>query len=211
MDPAGKPIRVRFWKQMCVKVADWLTLCVIRVERPQAADTKRDPRISWFVWIGDEQADLVTVGQSYVHRFSQEHGYRFDKQSLFWADVRVRTPAQFERWSWVVAIVHNLLVLARDLAGASLRPWENHQREPTLQQVRRAMGKLLPQLGTPCSIPTLAGKIAGTSKRDSHSQSPALSARSAEAKSASVGAQVSEFRVFHWMGTAFTELLYGLR
>src|SRR5579885_156606 len=164
LDPAGKPVRVRFWRQMSVKDADWLRLSVIRVERPQAADTKRDPRISWFVWIGDEQADLVTVGQSYIHRFSQEHGYRFDKQSLFWAEVRVRTPAQFERWSWVVAIAQNLLVLARDLAGASLRPWENQQREPTLQQVRRAMGKLLPQLGTPARPPHLRGKSPGRAK-----------------------------------------------
>lgn len=164
LDPAGKPVRVRFWKQMRLKDADWLTLCVILVERPQAADTKRDPRISWFVWIGDEQADLMMVGPCYVHRFSQEHGYRFDKQSLFWADVRVRTPAQFERWSWLVAIVHNLLVLARDLAGASLHPWENRQREPTLQQVRRAMGKLLPQLGTPARPPHSRGKSPGRAK-----------------------------------------------
>lgn len=100
----------------------------------------------------------------YVHRFSQEHGYRFDKQSLFWAGVRVRTPAQFERWSWVVAIAHNLLVLARDFAGASLHPWENRQREPTLQQVRRAMCKLLPQLGTPARLPHSRGKSPGRTK-----------------------------------------------
>ncbi len=89
-----------------------MALSVIRVERPQAADTKHDPRISWFVWIGKQDVDLVTVALSYVHRFSQEHGYRFDKQSLFWQHVHVRTPAQFERWSWLVA--HNLLMLSRD-------------------------------------------------------------------------------------------------
>lgn len=164
LDHAGKPVRVRFWRQMRVKEADWLTVCVIQVERPQAADTKRDPRISWFVWIGEEQADLVSVALCYSHRFSLEHGYRFEKQSLFWADVRVRTPAQFERWSWVVAIAHNLLVLARNLAGATLHPWENRHREPTLQQVRRAMGKLLPQLGTPARPPHSRGKSPGRAK-----------------------------------------------
>jgi hypothetical protein len=149
---------------MRLKGVGWLTVCVIRVERPQAADTKRDPRMSWFVWMGDEQADLVFVAMCYVHRFSQEHGYRFDKQSLFWADVRVRTPAQFECWSWVVAIAHNLLVLAREIAGASLHPWENRHREPTLQQVRRTMGKLLPQLGTPARSPQPRGKSPGRAK-----------------------------------------------
>ena len=163
-DPAGKLVRVRFWKQMHIRDADWLTLCVIQVERPQAADTKRDPRMSWFVWIGDADADLVQVALCYVHRFSQEHGYRFDKQSLFWQDVRVRTSAQFERWSWLVAVAHNLLVLSREVAGVAFRPWENRQRDPTLQQVRRGMGKLLQQLGTPARAPQPRGKSPGRAK-----------------------------------------------
>jgi hypothetical protein len=163
-DPAGRLVRVRFWKQMRLKDANWLELCVIQVERPQAADTKRDPRISWFVWTGDAEADLVQVALYYLHRFSQEHGYRFDKQSLFWEQVRVRTPAQFERWSWLVAITHNLLVLAREGAAVTLRPWENRQREPSLQQVRRAMGKLLQQLGTPARPPHSRGKSPGRAK-----------------------------------------------
>jgi len=164
LDPAGKLVRVRFWKQMRLKDADWLTLTVIRVERPQAADTKRDPRISWFVWIGDDHADLVMVALSYVHRFSLEHGYRFDKQSLFWGDIRVRTPGQFERWSWLVAIAHNLLVLSREIAGTSLRPWESRHRDPSLQQVRRGMNKLLPLLGTPARPPQPRGKSPGRAK-----------------------------------------------
>jgi len=164
LDPAGKLVRARFWKQMRLKDADWLTLTVIRVERPQAADTKRDPRISWFVWIGDDHADLVMVALSYVHRFSLEHGYRFDKQSLFWGDIRVRTPGQFERWSWLVAIAHNLLVLSREIAGTSLRPWESRHRDPSLQQVRRGMNKLLPLLGTPARPPQPRGKSPGRAK-----------------------------------------------
>jgi hypothetical protein len=163
-DPAGKLVRVRFWREMHLHDADWLPLCVLQVERPQAADTKRDPRLSWFVWIGDEQADLLAVALCYLHRFSQEHGYRFDKQSLLWADVRVRTPAQFERWSWVVAIAHNQLVLSREIAGSSLRPWENRQREPSMQQVRRGMGKLLTQLGTPAHPVHSRGKSPGRAK-----------------------------------------------
>lgn len=164
LDQAGEVVRVRFWKHMHIRDADWLRLSVIRVERPQATDTKCDPRISWFVWIGEATADLVQVALCYVHRFSQEHGYRFDKQSLFWQDVRVRTPAQFERWSWLVAVAHNLLVLSREIAGVSLRPWENRHRDPTMQQVRRAMGKLLPQLGTPARPPQPRGKSPGRTK-----------------------------------------------
>lgn len=79
----------------------------------------------------------------------QEHGYRFDKQALLWTKPRLRTPEQFDRWSQIVAIVHNHLVIARDLVEAELYPWENKHRVPTPQQVRRGLAKLLPQLGTP--------------------------------------------------------------
>ncbi len=163
-DHAGKPVRVTWWQELTLKDADWLPLTVIQVERSQAANTQRDPRTSWFVWVGDQQADIAVAALSYVHRFRQEHGYRFDKQSLLWEDVRVRTPAQFERWSQLVAAAHNLLVLARDLAGPTLRPWENRHREPTLQQVRRGMSKLLPHLGTPARPPQPRGKSPGRAK-----------------------------------------------
>jgi hypothetical protein len=120
--------------------------------------------VSWFVWIGDASADLTTVALSYVHRFSQEHGYRFDKQSLLWEKPKLRTPAQFERWSHLVAIAHNLLVLSRHLVAKELRPWENRDRELSPQQVRRAMSKLLPPLGTPARPPQPRGKSPGRQK-----------------------------------------------
>ena len=55
-----------------------------------------------------------------------------------------------------MAIVHNLVVLARDLIEAELRPWENKHRMPMLQQVRRGLAKFLAQLGTPARPPNLA-------------------------------------------------------
>ena len=149
---------------MHVKTARWLELTIIRVVRPHAKNTERDPRISWFVWIGDPDASIGEITLGYVLRFSQEHGYRFDKQALLWATPRLRTPAQFERWSHVVAIVRNQLVLARDLVEVRLRPWENTQRKPTPQQVRRGMNKLLPQLGTPARPPQPRGKSPGRTK-----------------------------------------------
>jgi DDE superfamily endonuclease len=163
-DAKARPVEITWWQNMHVKEARWLELTVIRVVRPQASNQERDPRVSWFIWIGDPQADLVSIALGYVRRFSQEHGYRFNKQALLWEKPRLRTPAQFERWSHLVAIVHNHLVLARDLVEAELRPWENQQREPTPQQVRRAMSKLLPQLGTPARPPQPRGKSPGRAK-----------------------------------------------
>jgi hypothetical protein len=62
-------------------------------------------------------------------------------------------PPQFERWSHVVAIAHNHLVLASPLVEPVLRPWESKQRPASLQQVRRGLNKLLPELGTPARPP----------------------------------------------------------
>ncbi|MEO6892862.1 MAG: NF041680 family putative transposase [Ktedonobacteraceae bacterium] len=163
-DAKERAIEISWWHHLHVKGARWLNLTVIRVVRPHATNTERDPRVSWFVWIGDQHTDIVQVALGYVRRFSQEHGYRFDKQALLWEAPRLRTPAQFERWSHIVAIAHNHLVLARDLVAVEFRPWENTHREPTPQQVRRGMNKLLPQLGTPARPPQPRGKSPGRAK-----------------------------------------------
>ncbi|EFH86585.1 NF041680 family putative transposase [Ktedonobacter racemifer] len=164
LDEKERPVRLRWWKHLHLKEARYLDLTVIRVERPHASNTERDPRVSWFVWIGDPEVDLVTIGLGYVLRFSHEHGYRFQKQSLLWDQPRLRTPEQFERWTHLVAIAHNHLVLAKEMVESVLRPWESKHRPATPQQVHRAMDKLLPQLGTPARHPQPRGKSPGRAK-----------------------------------------------
>jgi hypothetical protein len=127
---------------------------VIRVLRYQATDRPRDPRESWFLWDGIANACLPEVAL----------GYRYEKQALLWAQPRLHTPEQFERWSQIVAIVHNHLVLARPQVQASLSPWETSQRPASPQQVRRAMAKFVAQLGTPAQPPKPRGKSSGRPK-----------------------------------------------
>lgn len=164
LDEKERPIQITWWHHLHVQKARWLEMSAIRVVRPHATHSERNPRVSWFVWIGDQQAAMVPIAKGYVRRFSQEHGYRFDKQALLWEAPRLRTPEQFERWTQIVAIAHNHLVLARDLVEAKLRPWENTRRKSTPQQVRRAMSKLLPQVGTPARHPQQRGKSPGRAK-----------------------------------------------
>jgi hypothetical protein len=64
----------------------------------------------------------------------------------------------------VVAIAHNHLILAAPLVQAQVRPWESKHRPVSLQQVRRGLGKLLAQLGTPARPPKPRGKSKGRSK-----------------------------------------------
>ena len=164
VDEQGKRVVVSCWKHLHFREAPQTEVCVIRVLREAACDTKRDPRESWFIWIGEEDVPLEQVRAWYRKRFSQEHGYRFLKQDLLWTQAHLRTPEQVERWSWLVACACNQLLLAQPLGVTLLRPWESKQRAPTPRQVRRVMPSLLSQLGTPALRPKPRGKSPGWPK-----------------------------------------------
>lgn len=163
-DAKGHPVEITWWSGLHLPKARHLAVTVIQVVRPNASGKKRDPRESWFLWDGPTEAGVAEVVLGYRRRYGHEHGYRFDKQALLWAAPRLRTPAQCERWSQVVAIVHNHLLLARPQVPAVLRPWESKERPASPQQVRRAMGKIVAQVGTPARPPHPRGKSPGRPK-----------------------------------------------
>lgn len=162
-DTKGRPIHISRFGNLHFKEDRELTVKIIRVERESAKETKRDPRVSWFVTL-DESISLQEIPTQYKRRFSEEHAYRFLKQDLLWTAVHVRTPAAFERWSWLVAIVFNQLYLARECGQAAHRPWECKQHPLTPRQVRRVMPTLLSQLGTPARPCRPRGKAPGRAK-----------------------------------------------
>jgi hypothetical protein len=159
-DEKGRPIHVTRWSGLHFKQGRDVEVCVVRVVREGAKDSKRDPRESWFVQLSADMP-LQEVVPTYSFRFSHEHGYRFLKQDLLWTQARVRTPEQFERWSLLVALALNQLMLARSLGQAEYRPWEPKQRPLTPRQVRRIMPSLLVQLGTPVRVCQPRGKSPG--------------------------------------------------
>ena len=168
-DAKGRRVEVRCWTQLHLRQAREIEVSVIQVIRHGAQGNARDPKVSWFVWKGDEPAPLSQISPTYRLRYSHEHGFRLDKQVLFWDKPRFRTPEQTERWTQVVACVHNQLVLARPLVEGVYRPWEHRRSVVTLAQVRRAMPTLLRQLGTPARPPQPRGKAPGRPK-DFHPQ-----------------------------------------
>jgi hypothetical protein len=172
LDEQGKRIEVCCWKQLHFREAPEAEVWVIRVQRDGAQDSKRDPRISWFLWTGPDDLPLEQVRPGYRKRFSHEHGYRLLKQDLLWTQAHLRTPEQVERWSWIVACACNLLLLSQHLGLAVLRPWESHQRPVTPRQVRRVMPSLLQQLGTPALPPKLRGKSPGWRKGRQRTPAP---------------------------------------
>lgn len=171
-DSQGQPIAVAVWHALHFKEARHLPVSVLRVTRLGATDSKRDPKVSWFLFVGQQMPPLSQVPPLYRRRYSQEHGYRVDKQDLLWEEPRLRTPVQFQNWTDIVASVRNQLFLARPLAKALRQPWESPSREATPQQVRRAMGRILIELGTPARAPQVRGKSPGRSKGDQIKKAP---------------------------------------
>jgi hypothetical protein len=161
LDESGQPMEVACWQNLHFKEDRALPVCVLRVTRPHAAQTKRDPRVSWFVFCGRCLPPLSQVAALYRRRYSLEHGYRVDKQDLLWATPRLRTPEAFDHWTDLVSSVRNQLCLARPLVQAARQPWESGRRAATPQQVRRACGRIIAQLGTPACAPQVRGKSPG--------------------------------------------------
>lgn len=164
IDAKGARIEVRCWRHLHLRTARWVEVSLIQIIRHGASGKARDPKISWFVWKGEQAAPLAQISPTYRLRYSHEHGYRFDKQELLWDVPRLSTPERTECWTWVVACTHNLLVLARPLVDACYRPWETRREVLTLAQVRRAMPTLLHELGTPARAPQRRGKAPGRAK-----------------------------------------------
>ncbi|HEY6407315.1 MAG TPA: NF041680 family putative transposase [Ktedonobacteraceae bacterium] len=171
-DEQGKRVAVSCWKHLHLREAAESEVCVIRVQREAAKETKRDPRESWFIWTGSQEVPLEQVCTWYGKRFSHEHGYRFLKQDLLWTRAHLRTPEQVERWSWVVACACNQLLLAKELGLARKYPWESTQRPLTPRQVRRVMPSILQQLGTPAGRVKPRGKSPGWPKGRKRTPAP---------------------------------------
>ena len=163
-DDQGHGIDVAGWSDLHYQQYRWVSLTVIRVTRHGASDKKRDPRVSWFVWVGQRSIALADVWPTYRRRYGHEHGFRFDKQDLLWLAPRVRTPEQFQRWTDLVALARNQLVLVRSEVEAQRQPWESKARPATPRQVRRVMGRILDQLGTPARLPQRRGKSPGRAR-----------------------------------------------
>lgn len=162
-DASGHPLLVERWNHLHLKQAREVELSVVRLTRlgVDTQESKRKPRVSWFIEQGPRPLGVSEVRPSYQCRYGIEHSYRFEKQQLLWDQPRLRTPEQFERWTQIVAIVQNHLVLARPFVQAVRQPWEGSLRAVTPQQVRRGMAAFLPQLGSPARRPQLRGKSPG--------------------------------------------------
>src|SRR5437016_2708297 len=73
----GHRIEVDAWEHLHLSKAREVELTVIRVTRFGESSKKRDPRVSWVIWIDQEPAPLAEIRPLYQRRFGMEHTYRF--------------------------------------------------------------------------------------------------------------------------------------
>ncbi|MDQ3855940.1 MAG: transposase [Chloroflexota bacterium] len=161
LDDKGKAITVSCWQRLHLSKCRDVQIAVLRVRRQGAKETKRDPKDSWFWWLGGQLPPLESIPKLYARRYCLEHAYRFDKQDLLLDKPHLCTPEQMSRWLLVVAAVHNELMLAAPLLEVEYRPWDRRGSEPTPRQLRRGAGRLLVRLGTPVRAVKVRGKSPG--------------------------------------------------
>jgi hypothetical protein len=147
---------------------------ILRVQVERIPARTRPPKVLWLWWAGPSQPDLELAWRAYTRRFDCEHTIRFCKQTLGWTTPRVRTPAQAERWTWLVLAAYTQLRLARELVADQRLAWERPRPPGQLSpyRVRRGVSRLLCVVGSPAAAPKPSGRSPGRPK--GHRSGPAL-------------------------------------
>lgn len=106
------------------------------------------PQHLWLWTTGPDKLNLDLVWRAYLRRFAIEHMFRFLKQHLHWTMPAIRTPAQADLWTWLIAAAHTQLRLALPIVADQRLPWEKPLTSQTLTptRVQRGFRSLIPHL-----------------------------------------------------------------
>ena len=154
-------VHLQLWKSLHFKKATPHPLVLIRIERIDAKDTRRDPQVVWLAWAGEVPPPLEEWWHLYLRRWLIEPWYHLAKSRLYWTLPRLKTPEQSQTWSDLMPLLTWQLWVARPLVTDNPLPWQKPQEHPTPQRVLQGMGGLLTQIGTPARRPKPRGKSPG--------------------------------------------------
>ena len=157
-------VEIQLWKELHFKKAAPHPVVLIRIERLEARDTRRDPQVVWLSWEGEPPPQLEEWWHLYLRRWPIEPWYHLAKSRLYWTLPRLKTPEQSQRWSDLMPLLTWQLWVARPLMTDTPLPWQKPQLHPTPQRVLQGMGALLTQIGTPARRPKPRGKSPGWPK-----------------------------------------------
>lgn len=134
---------------------------IIRIHRPDAKNTRRDPKDLFIAWIGHPPPPVEEWWSFYLKRFVIECWYHLAKSRLYWTLPRFNTPEQSQRWSDLMPFLTWQIWLAKPLVADCPLPWQKPQTDLTPQRVLQSMGGILTQIGTSASPPKPRGKSPG--------------------------------------------------
>jgi hypothetical protein len=130
------------------------TLIQVIVDR-LPGDRAPKPLWLWHSRPDPTSLDLGRIFAAFCRRFDAEHTFRFFKQTLGWTRPRLRTPAQADRWTWLILAAYAQLRVARGLATDLRRPWQPplDPQRLTPGRVRRGFPRIHPTTAHPASAP----------------------------------------------------------
>lgn len=163
-DPQLGQVHISLWRGLHFRKSPHHPMTVVRITRPGARGTRRDPKDLWLIWVGEEPPPLREWWRCYLRRFAVDHWYRFAKQRLHWVLPRFGTPEQAERWSDLMPFITWELWLAREVVTDNPLPWQKPQTNLTPGRVCQGMGGILAVIGTPAQVPKPRGKSSGWPK-----------------------------------------------
>ena len=119
----------------------------------------------WLVGAGHpaRHIDLADIFFAYNLRFNIEHWFRFSKQHLLVDKFQTCDTSHEENWWLFPLLATHMLFHSRHLADDYSMPWEsNNLKGPASpSQVKRTMGKILRECGTPAQDSKVRGMGSG--------------------------------------------------
>lgn len=161
-DPEFGPLIVHLWRGLRFNKALDCPMIVAQIERLQAPDTRRKPRLLWFAWVGEEPP--ACWWNQYTRRYPIEHWYRFAKGRLHWTLPKVATAEQGDRWSDLMPLLTWELWLARPWVSDCPLAWQKPQTNLAPGRVCQGLQNILVAIGTPTRMCKPHGKSPGWPK-----------------------------------------------
>lgn len=169
-EPGQGWVMVQVWHSLHFRASPHQTMTLIRISRPGARGTRRDPKAVWLAWVpggvgyeGRKSPPVEEWWRVYGRRFALEHWYRFAKQRLHWTTPQLATPQQGEVWSELMPLVTWELWLSRGVVADQPLPWQKPQSvgKFTPGRVAADMWGVIARIGTPTRVPKPRGKSPG--------------------------------------------------
>jgi hypothetical protein len=135
----GHPYRVRLegWPNLLMRGKKDLPMhqkpfTLIRVRILDDQDHPLFKHTLWLIVMGQRRKELslVEAWEAYGQRFDVEHYFRFGKQRLLMAAFQTPDVGHEENWLAFVSLAYVQLWLARRVAEALPRPWEQYLPQP---------------------------------------------------------------------------------